>query len=80
MFVFSIPRVIFLIFHLLALKSLSLSLSLSLSQVKIETLVTAMGGVLHPKASLDVSFVIVKNVLAAKYKVWYLCCSIMKIT
>ena len=78
MFVFSIPRVIFLIFHLLALKSLSLSLSLS--QVKIETLVTAMGGVLHPKASLDVSFVIVKNVLAAKYKVWYLCCSIMKIT
>ncbi|KAL4596130.1 hypothetical protein ACB092_12G142000 [Castanea dentata] len=37
-------------------------------KVKIETLVTAMGGVLHPKASLDVSFVIVKNVLAAKYK------------
>lgn len=28
-----------------------------------------MGGVLHTKASSDVSFVIVKNVLAAKYKV-----------
>ncbi|XP_059454204.1 uncharacterized protein LOC132184545 isoform X2 [Corylus avellana] len=37
-------------------------------KVKIEKLVTAMGGVLLPKASLDVSFVIVKNVLAAKYK------------
>ncbi|XVF36981.1 hypothetical protein REPUB_Repub19eG0105700 [Reevesia pubescens] len=37
-------------------------------KVKIEKLVTAMGGVLHTKASLDVSFVIVKNVLAAKYK------------
>lgn len=32
---------------------------------------SAMGGVLHTKASLDVSFVIVKNVLAAKYKVFY---------
>ena len=31
---------------------------------------TAMGGVLQAKASLDVSFVIVKNVLAAKYKVF----------
>ncbi|XP_028073836.1 DNA topoisomerase 2-binding protein 1 isoform X2 [Camellia sinensis] len=31
-------------------------------------MVTAMGGVLHAKTSLDVSFVIVKNVLAAKYK------------
>ena len=31
---------------------------------------TAMGGVLHTKASSDVSFVIVKNVLAAKYKVF----------
>lgn len=41
-------------------------------QVKIEKLVTAMGGVLQTKASLDVNFVIVKNVLAAKYKVWYL--------
>lgn len=30
----------------------------------------AMGGVLQTKASLDVSFVIVKNVLAAKYKVF----------
>ncbi|KAB1199993.1 DNA topoisomerase 2-binding protein 1-A [Morella rubra] len=38
-------------------------------KAKIEMLVTAMGGVLHPKASLDVSFVIVKNVLAAKYKI-----------
>lgn len=28
-----------------------------------------MGGVLHTKASLDVSFVIAKNALAAKYKV-----------
>ncbi|KAG4211517.1 hypothetical protein ERO13_A02G110400v2 [Gossypium hirsutum] len=37
-------------------------------KVKIEKLVIAMGGVLHTKASLDVSFVIVKNVLAAKYK------------
>ncbi|ESR47525.1 hypothetical protein CICLE_v10000159mg [Citrus x clementina] len=38
-------------------------------KVKIEKLVTAMGGVLQTKATLDVSFVIVKNVLAAKYKV-----------
>ncbi|XP_050213388.1 uncharacterized protein LOC126664850 isoform X2 [Mercurialis annua] len=37
-------------------------------KVKIEKLVTAMGGQLHSKASLDVNFVIVKNVLAAKYK------------
>ncbi|XP_044480329.1 DNA topoisomerase 2-binding protein 1-A-like isoform X1 [Mangifera indica] len=37
-------------------------------KVKIEKLVTAMGGVLQTKASLDVNFVIVKNVLAAKYK------------
>ncbi|KAF3447039.1 hypothetical protein FNV43_RR12219 [Rhamnella rubrinervis] len=35
---------------------------------KIEKLVTAMGGVSHTKASSDVSFVIVKNVLATKYK------------
>lgn len=36
-----------------------------------------MGGVLLSKASSDVSFVIVKNVLAAKYKVWYMkMCSI----
>lgn len=40
-----------------------------LLQVKIEQLVTAMGGVLLTKASLDVNFVIAKNVLAAKYKV-----------
>lgn len=52
--------------------SIELNTSLCVSQAKIEMLVTAMGGVLHPKASLDVSFVIVKNVLAAKYKVWYL--------
>lgn len=38
-------------------------------QVKIEQLVTAMGGALHSKTSLDINFVIVKNVLAAKYKV-----------
>ncbi|KAL5982742.1 hypothetical protein ACLOJK_016818 [Asimina triloba] len=37
-------------------------------KVKIEKLVTAMGGVLQTKTSLDVSFVIAKNVLAAKYK------------
>ncbi|KAK2976146.1 hypothetical protein RJ640_012356 [Escallonia rubra] len=37
-------------------------------KVEIGKLVTAMGGVVHTKASLDVSFVIVKNVLAAKYK------------
>ncbi|PQM37677.1 hypothetical protein Pyn_12723 [Prunus yedoensis var. nudiflora] len=37
-------------------------------KVKIEKLVTAMGGVLHAKACLDVNFVIVKNVLAGKYK------------
>lgn len=40
-----------------------------MKQDKIEKLVTAMGGQLLAKASLDVSFVIVKNVLAAKYKV-----------
>lgn len=38
-------------------------------QVIIEKLVTAMGGVLLTKASLDINFVIVKDVLAAKYKV-----------
>ncbi|CAI0393263.1 unnamed protein product [Linum tenue] len=37
-------------------------------KVKIEKLVKAMGGELCSKASLDVSFVIVKDVLAAKYK------------
>ncbi|XP_024162832.1 DNA topoisomerase 2-binding protein 1 isoform X1 [Rosa chinensis] len=37
-------------------------------KVKIKNLVTSMGGVLHTKTSLDVSFVIAKNVLAAKYK------------
>ncbi|XP_015885769.3 uncharacterized protein LOC107421117 isoform X3 [Ziziphus jujuba] len=37
-------------------------------KAKIEKLVTAMGGVLHTRASSDVNFVIVKNVLAAKYK------------
>ncbi|KAK6121566.1 hypothetical protein DH2020_044686 [Rehmannia glutinosa] len=35
----------------------------------IAKMVTAMGGVLHTKASSDVSFVIAKNVLAQKYKV-----------
>ncbi|XP_038898756.1 DNA topoisomerase 2-binding protein 1 isoform X2 [Benincasa hispida] len=37
-------------------------------KVEIGKLVNAMGGVLHMKASLDVSFVIAKNALAAKYK------------
>ncbi|KAF6170501.1 hypothetical protein GIB67_031909 [Kingdonia uniflora] len=37
-------------------------------KVKIEELVTAMGGVIKNSASMDVSFVIVKNVLAVKYK------------
>ncbi|KAI9201150.1 hypothetical protein LWI28_018974 [Acer negundo] len=37
-------------------------------KVKIGKLIKAMGGVLEPKASLDVSFVIVNNVLAGKYK------------
>ncbi|XP_052203477.1 uncharacterized protein LOC127808852 [Diospyros lotus] len=35
---------------------------------EIGKMVAAMGGVLHNKASMDLSFVIVKNVLAAKYK------------
>ncbi|KAK9096174.1 hypothetical protein Sjap_021671 [Stephania japonica] len=34
----------------------------------IEKLVTSMGGVLQNRASLDVNFVMVKNVLAPKYK------------
>lgn len=37
-------------------------------KIKIEELVAEMGGVLYPKPSSDLSFVIVKNVLAAKYK------------
>ncbi|KAF8103589.1 hypothetical protein N665_0188s0516 [Sinapis alba] len=37
-------------------------------KVKIEKLVTSMGGVLVSRTSSDVNFVIVKNVLAAKYK------------
>ncbi|KAH1204406.1 DNA topoisomerase 2-binding protein 1-A [Glycine max] len=40
----------------------------TLDGVKIEELVAEMGGVLHTKASLDLNFVVVKNVLAAKYK------------
>ncbi|KAG6735933.1 hypothetical protein POTOM_061382 [Populus tomentosa] len=36
--------------------------------IKIEQMVTAMGGVLQTKASVDVRFVVVKNVSAAKYK------------
>ncbi|KAK1646712.1 hypothetical protein QYE76_064517 [Lolium multiflorum] len=35
---------------------------------KIEHLVTAMGGLLQAKVSMDVNFVIAKDVLAAKYK------------
>lgn len=38
-------------------------------QVEIGKLVNAMGGVLQTRASADVSFVIAKNALAAKYKV-----------
>ncbi|KAK9162399.1 hypothetical protein Syun_003301 [Stephania yunnanensis] len=37
----------------------------------IERLVTSMGGVLQNRASLDVNFVMVKNVLAPKYKVHF---------
>ncbi|XP_010471922.1 PREDICTED: DNA topoisomerase 2-binding protein 1-like [Camelina sativa] len=37
-------------------------------KVKIRELVTSMGGVFLSKSSSDVNFVIVKNVLAAKYK------------
>ncbi|KAM0940546.1 putative BRCT domain-containing protein [Dioscorea sansibarensis] len=37
-------------------------------KVKIELLVTAMGGELHTKPSLDIDFVVVNNVLATKYK------------
>ncbi|CAN8234236.1 unnamed protein product [Cochlearia groenlandica] len=37
-------------------------------KVEIEELVTSMGGVLVSRASSDVNFVIVKNVLAGKYK------------
>ncbi|RYQ96851.1 hypothetical protein Ahy_B08g092748 [Arachis hypogaea] len=40
-----------------------------LSDLKIEEIVTEMGGLLHAKASLDLNFVIVKNILAAKYKI-----------
>nr|KAJ0226607.1 hypothetical protein LSAT_V11C100004660 [Lactuca sativa] len=35
---------------------------------EIDKLVTAMGGLLQTKASPDINFVIVKNVLAGKYK------------
>lgn len=38
-------------------------------QVKIEKLVTAMGGAFQTRATLDINFVIVHNVLSAKYKV-----------
>lgn len=38
-------------------------------QAEIEKLVTSMCGIFQTKTSPDVSFVIVKNVLAAKYKV-----------
>ncbi|KAL5204766.1 hypothetical protein ABZP36_009637 [Zizania latifolia] len=37
-------------------------------KAKIEQLVTAMGGILQNKVSMDVNFVIAKDVLAAKYK------------
>lgn len=38
-------------------------------QIKVEELMSSMGGVLQSRTSADISFVIVKNVLAAKYKV-----------
>ncbi|KAL6208329.1 hypothetical protein ACLB2K_019280 [Fragaria x ananassa] len=37
-------------------------------KIEIRNLITSMGGVLHTKTSLDVSFVIAKDVLATKYK------------
>ncbi|KAI4388098.1 hypothetical protein MLD38_000460 [Melastoma candidum] len=37
-------------------------------KTEIEKLVRSMGGALHSKTSADISFVIVKNVLAAKYQ------------
>ncbi|CAL4994372.1 unnamed protein product [Urochloa decumbens] len=37
-------------------------------KARIEELVTAMGGLLQSKSSMDVNFVIVKDVMAAKYK------------
>ncbi|CAL4985386.1 unnamed protein product [Urochloa decumbens] len=37
-------------------------------KAKIEELVTAMGGLLQSKSSMDINFVIVKDVMAAKYK------------
>ncbi|KAJ6821041.1 putative DNA topoisomerase 2-binding protein 1-A isoform X1 [Iris pallida] len=37
-------------------------------KARIQKLVTAMGGILETRASLDVNFVIVKTVLASKYK------------
>jgi topoisomerase (DNA) II binding protein 1 len=40
-------------------------------QVRIEELVTAMGGHLLTRHSMDVDFVIVKDVTVAKYKVSY---------
>jgi hypothetical protein len=40
-------------------------------QARIEQLVTAMGGLLQTKVSMDVNFVVAKDVLAAKYKVSY---------
>lgn len=39
-------------------------------KVKIEDLVMSMGGVLLSRSSSDVNFIIVKNVLAGKYKVY----------
>lgn len=39
-------------------------------KVKIEELVISMGGILLSRNSSDVNFIIVKNVLAAKYKVF----------
>lgn len=47
-------------------------------QAEIEKLVNSMGGIVQTKTSVDVSFVVVKNVLAAKYKVGHLKVQISK--
>ena len=49
---------------------LCILINVNVLQVNIGKLVTAMGGALLTRTSSDVSFVIVKNVLAAKYKVF----------
>lgn len=51
----------------------------NLLQEKIGKLVIAMSGSFHTKASSDVSFVIVKNVMAGKYKVLCLFSSFLEL-